>query len=213
MRTPAKRADSVTKRRGRPPTITRADVVSAALRLGREVGLDRFTIAQLAAELGVAPMTPYHYVTSRSVLVQLVVEELLGRIEIPGPETGPWDVRLKVLEANARRELGGIPGVPTGISPEASDASQRLAEGVFAILADAGFDEETALLAYGALFTYMIGQLDLDVAANRGAGTNEASRFAALMDRTVDRRPTSDDIFDFGFGLLLAGLHEVLRDG
>ncbi len=203
----------MTKQRGRPATITRADVVDAALGLAREVGLDRFTIQQLADELGVAPMTTYHYVSSRSELVQLVVEELLSRVEIPGPETGRWDVQLKTLEANVRRELGGIPGIQTGIGPHQSEAAGRLVEAVLAMLADAGFDDETALLAFGALFTYIIGQLDLDVAAERGAGTSEGRRFAELVDRTAGTgRPTPDQIFDFGFGLLLSGLHGVLRE-
>jgi TetR/AcrR family transcriptional regulator, tetracycline repressor protein len=48
-------------------------------------------------------MTPYHYVSSRSELVQLVVEELLSRVEIPGPETGPWDVRLAYATATGVR--------------------------------------------------------------------------------------------------------------
>jgi TetR/AcrR family transcriptional regulator, tetracycline repressor protein len=203
----------VAKPRGRPATITRDDVVNAALRLARQVGLDRFTIQQLADELGVAPMTLYHYVSSRSELVQLVVEELLSRVEIPGPETGAWDVRLKTLQASARRELGGIPGIQTAVSPHASEAAGRLVDAVLAMLADAGFDEETALLAFGALFAYMIGQLDLDVAADRGSGTSEGLAFVELMDSTAGSgRPTPDEIFDFGFSLLLAGLHAALRD-
>jgi TetR/AcrR family tetracycline transcriptional repressor len=207
-------SSGVRRRRGRPATITRADVVSTALGLAQRVGLDRFTIKQLAEELGVAPMTLYHHVSSRSELVQLVVEELLDSVEIPEPESGPWDVRLKSLEANARRALGGISGLPNGIRPaDASDASRRLADAVFAILAEAGFDEETALLAYGALFTYMIGQLDLDVAADRGADASESSRFAPLVERAVDgRRPTPDAIFDFGFDLLLVGLRGILKE-
>jgi AcrR family transcriptional regulator len=203
----------VAKRRGRPATITRADVVNAALGSARRVGLDRFTIQQVADELGVAPMTLYHYVSGRNELVQLVVEELLRRIEIPGYEVGPWDVRLQVLESNARRELAGIPGIQTAVSPHASEAAGRLVDAVLSMLADAGFDEETALLAFGALFTFMIGQLDLDVAVDRPADPGEGVRFAELMGRSVDgARPTTDDTFDFGFGLLLAGLRETLKD-
>jgi TetR/AcrR family transcriptional regulator, tetracycline repressor protein len=202
---------AVTRGRGRPASITRHDVVDAALRLARQVGLDRFTMGQLADELGVAPMTAYHHVGNRTELVQLVVEELLSRVDIPGPEEGAWDVRLKMLEANVRRELGGIPGIRTGISADGSDASKRLAEAVLAILTEAGFGENDGLLAYGALFTYMVGQLDLDVAAERDQDSYDARRFAELTDRTVAGGPTPDEFFDFGFDLLLTGLRDALR--
>jgi AcrR family transcriptional regulator len=201
----------VTRRPGRPASITRTDVVDAALRLAAQVGLDRFTMTQLAEELGVAPMTAYHHVANRTELVQLVVEELVSRVEIPGPDEGPWDVRLKVLEANARRELGGIRGIRTGMSADDSPASRRLSDAVIAILRDAGFDESRALLAYGALFTYMIGQLDLDVVTDPGKDSTDASRFKELVDRTAGgRRPTPDEFFDFGFDLLLTGLRQAL---
>ena len=201
----------MTERQGRPPTISRADVVDAAARLAEQVGLDRFTMSQLADELGVAPMTAYHHVANRTELVHLVVERLLDRIEIPGPEAGPWDARLKALESNARRELAGIPGIRTGIDLESSPAAARLADAVLSILDDAGFDERTALLAYGALFTYMIGQLDLDVAASRRDQPGDALRFAELIGREAGgSRPTPDDFFDFGFGLLLTALRELL---
>jgi AcrR family transcriptional regulator len=201
----------MTRGPGRPPTITRVDVVAAALRLARQVGLDRFTMSQLAEELGVAPMTAYHHVANRTELVQLVVEDLLHHVDIPGADAGPWDTRLKLLESSVRRELGGIPGIRTGISPDGSDASQRLADAVLAILAEAGFDETTCLLAYGALFTYMVGQLDLDVATERGRESDDALRFAELTERTPASGPTADEFFDFGFDLLLCGLRSALH--
>jgi AcrR family transcriptional regulator len=201
----------VTRGPGRPATISRADIVGAALRLAQQVGLDRFTMGQLADELGVAPMTAYHHVANRTELVQLVVEELLNRVEIPGRDTGPWDLRLKVLEANVRRELGGIPGMGTGVSVDGSPASRRLTDGVLAILHDAGFDEADALLAYGALFTYMVGQLDLDVVVERKEATTDGNRFAELIDRSRGgQRPSPDELFDFGFDLMLVGLRKVL---
>jgi AcrR family transcriptional regulator len=202
----------VTRRPGRPATVSRDDVVDAALRLARRVGLDRFTMSQLADELGVAPMTAYHHVANRTELVHLVVEELLSRVEIPGPDDGTWDARLKSLEASARNVLGGIPGIRTGINANGSQASKQLADAVLAILADAGFDHDTALLAYGAMFTYMVGQLDLDVAVDLGKDSADGLRFAELIDRSAGaQQPNPDDIFNFGFDLLLTGLNELLH--
>lgn len=203
----------VTKGPGRPATITRDDVIDAALRLARRVGLDRFTMTQLAEELGVATMTAYYHVSNRTELVQLVVEDLLHRVEIPGPEAGPWDLRLKALELNVRRELGGVPAMGTGLSVDGSPASRRLTDGVLAILHDAGFDETDALMAYGVLFTYMVGQLDLDVLVERGEASPADNRFAELLDRTGGQRPSPDELFDFGFDVLLIGLRAVLDGG
>jgi hypothetical protein len=90
-------------------------------------------------------------------------------------------------------------------------ASKRLAEAVLAILTEAGFGENDGLLAYGALFTYMVGQLDLDVAAERDQDSYDARRFAELTDRTAAGGPTPGEFFDFGFDLLLTGLREALR--
>ncbi len=204
----------MTKRPGRPATITRDDIVEAAVALAEEVGLDRFTMSQLAEKLGVAPMTAYHHVSNRNELVQLVAEQLLNRVEIPGPEDGAWDVRLKSLEANVRRELGGIPGIRTGLGSDDSPASKRLADAVLTILREAGFDDSTALLGYGAMFTYMVGQLDLDLVADRSANLGDARRFAELTGRSAGgRQPTPDEFFDFGFDMLLSGLRERLQRG
>jgi AcrR family transcriptional regulator len=207
----------MTGRPGRPASITRAQVIDAAVRLAEREGLDRFTMGQLATELGVAPMTAYHHVASRDALVGLVVERLLDRVEIPGPEDGPWDVQLKVLEANVRRELGSVRGISTSLKTDVGAAPARLADAVLAILDRAGFDETTALLAFGAMLTYMVGQLDLDIATRTaldsldGDGTGD-DRFAVLLGRSAPGdRPDPDELFDFGFDLLLTGLRQTLQ--
>jgi AcrR family transcriptional regulator len=210
----------MTGRPGRPASITREQVIDTAVRLAEQEGLDRFTMGQLATELGVAPMTAYHHVASRDALAGLVVERLLDRVEIPGPEDGPWDVQLKLLEANVRRELGSVRGISTSLKTDVGAAPARLADAVLAILDRAGFDEPTALLAFGAMFTYMVGQLDLDIATRTALDHTRDSdsdgpaddRFAELFGRTAsDHRPDPDELFDFGFDLLLTGLRQTLQ--
>ena len=55
----------------------------------------------------------------------------------------------------------------------------------------------------------MVGQLDLDVATEQDHGLADALRFAELTDRTAAGRPTPDEFFDFGFDMLLFGLHDA----
>jgi AcrR family transcriptional regulator len=204
----------MTKRPGRPATVNRDDVVAAAVRVATREGLDRFTMNQLAAELGVSPNAAYHHVSSRGEIVQLVVDLLMADIEIPPSDEGPWDVRLKVLEANVRTSLSCMQGIPAELTVSVSPGARRLTDAVFDILHEAGFDEATATVAYGALFTYMVGQLGLDHAAE-GARQNAGDpRFSDLVSSTADRpRPSPDEIFDFGFELLLAGLRSMLDAG
>lgn len=196
-------------RPGRPATVSRDQVIHAAVGLAERVGLDRFTMNQLATELGVAQMTAYHHVGSRAELAGLVVERLLERVEIPNPDDGPWDAQLKALEASVRHQLGGVRGITTALGADLTAVSRRLVDAVLAILARAGFDDTTALLAYGAMFTYMIGQLDLDLTTHEG---DTDPRFAKLVARHAnDHQPTPDDLFDFGFDLILTGLRHTLH--
>lgn len=156
-------------------------------------------------------MTAYHHIGGRAELAGLVVERLLEQVEIPDPDDGPWDTQLKALEASVRRQLGSVRGITTAIGADLTAVSRRLAEAVLAILARAGFDEATALLAYGAMFTYMIGQLDLDLTSYDG---DTDSRFAELVaHRAHGHQPTPDDIFEFGFDLILTGLRHTLASG
>lgn len=58
----------------------------------------------------------------------------------------------------------------------------------------------------------MIGQLDLDLANHDRATTDADPRFAELVaHRTHGRQPSADDIFDFGFDLILTGLRHTLH--
>ena len=110
---PSARTRSVAKdrprSRGRPPSLSTHQVVQAALRVTREVGLDNLSMRALARELGVPPMTIYHYAPSREYLHALVVDDILSEIRVPGPDEGTWEDRLRKLHSDARRVLRSAP--------------------------------------------------------------------------------------------------------
>jgi AcrR family transcriptional regulator len=70
---------------GRPPRLTVDGVVAAGIALADEEGLAAASMARVAARLGVATMTLYTYVPARADLVELMVDEVLGRRGLPGP--------------------------------------------------------------------------------------------------------------------------------
>lgn len=161
----------------------------------------------LADELGVPVMTLYTYVDNKDALYELVVDHTLGKVRVPGPDEGTWEERLKQLERDARLVMNDLPGL--SLERRGSAEGRRLAEGVMAILADAGFTAQESALAFAALFTFMVGQIDIDVDVHATGGpaaeaVQSAARITAL---------SGDDIFEFGFDALIEGLKLRLQPG
>ena len=189
--------------RGRPPSLSESGIVAAALRLIREVGLDNLSMRALARELGVPPMTIYHYVPSKEALHELVMNHILHEIRIPGPDEGTWEERLRRLERDACRVLADQPGMSAQLGDRGSAEGTLLAEGVLAILRDGGFSPEDAVLGFATLYTFMTGQIDLDVMADAIVG---GSAGATLEGVTRSARFSRDELFEFGFGAVIEGL-------
>ena len=76
-------------------------IVDAALGIVDAEGLERLTMRRLGASLGVEAMTLYHYVASKDVLLDRLVERVVTRATLVGVDEGSgWRARL---EAFARR--------------------------------------------------------------------------------------------------------------
>jgi AcrR family transcriptional regulator len=72
-------------RTGRPPRLSVDAVVAAGIAIADAESLAAASMARVAARLGVATMTLYTYVPSRTELVELMVDEVLGSRALPGP--------------------------------------------------------------------------------------------------------------------------------
>jgi AcrR family transcriptional regulator len=175
--------------------------VDAALRLARPVGLERVSMRALAQELGVPVMTVYNYVPNKDALYALVTDVVLGSVRVPTADEGTWEERLKQLERDARAALARHPGVSLDRRRDSAEG-QRLADGVQSILADAGFAPAEVALAFATLFTFMIGQIDVDLDVEATGGPAAEAVHSAARASTLDR----DEIFEFGFDAVLEGL-------
>ena len=196
-------AGSSPRTRGRPPSLSESEIVAAALRLTREVGLDNLSMRALARELGAPTMTIYHYVPNKEALRELVVNHILSEIRIPGPDEGTWEERLRRLERDVRRVLVDHPGVSGQLREGGFVEGTRLAEGVLAILRDGGFSPEAAVLCFATLYTFMTGQIDLDTMADAIVSGSPGSTLQSVTRSTPFSR---DELFEFGFDAVVEGL-------
>jgi AcrR family transcriptional regulator len=186
--------------------LTDQNVVDAALELTAEIGFDSFSMRALARFLDVPTMTIYSYVPSKDALLTLVIGHILREIPIPQPDAGPWDQRLRTLLRDARRVFGAHPGVSTKLGDSGTREGAKLAEAVLGILREAGFSSEVAAMCFATLYTFMTGQIDLDLVAEPEF---ELTR-ATLSEVTDSVHRSRDELFEFGFDVVIDGLKAKL---
>jgi TetR/AcrR family tetracycline transcriptional repressor len=182
---------------GRERELTHEELVDATLRLIKRDGLSRLTMRSLAAELGTSAMAPYHYVATKDELLELAAESVLLRITVPDPSTGTWEQRLKQFMRSVFEAVGEHPWIPWFHieGGQGTPAMDRGRTGVLAILADAGFDDETAALGDALVSDYIVGHL-----VGRPKVASPSIPYA-----------TDDEAFGFAFEVVVRGLRSIVR--
>lgn len=210
------RQKSVTARRRSPGqrarrgTISRGQIVEAALRSLRTTGFEQMTIRSLAADLDVAPMSLYRYIRDKDDLMDEVVEELLTQSQPMPAAEGTWQERLTVAAEGLRRLLVDEPGALYVYlrHPVISPTAIRRMETMLAILREAGYDARSSKTAYAALQTYTVGFAALETSRAGWAPPEKASR---MVNELV--AITSPKQFASGLQYLLAGIEREAGPG
>ncbi len=203
--------------RSRAP-LGREEIVTAALRLLRKEGFGALTMRRLAEELGAGGTSAYWYVRDKGQLVDLVIDRLVGEMQVPG--RGEWSERLTGFARHARRVLLDHPGAAALIVERSASGPQAilLAEALLGVLREGGVEPGRLWDAYHSLLTYVTGYVLGEEWRRPGAVTQRApamldwlaslpeARFPNL--RGALREPISDSEGRFAFGLacLIDGL-------
>jgi AcrR family transcriptional regulator len=197
-----------TGRRGRPPSLTHAQIAAAALKVSSAPDArGEISMRALARELGVPVMTIYNYVPNKDALYALVLNHILRPVRVPDPEEGSWEDRMRQLQRAARAALAEHGAVTSFRRGGTATEAMRLTEGALSILSSGGLDPEEAALAFASLFTFMLGQIEVD------AMTSAADRdsVVALEAGTRTTRLSRDELFEFGFDVVMEGLKVKLQ--
>ena len=143
----------------RPPRLTRERVVTEALAVIAEDGVQALTMRSLAARLGVVPGALYHHVGNKQQLQDLLLDGVLAEVEFDLDSSLAWTEQLKILATRLRQVLEAHPGV-AGILKTRDPLgphSLALAEAFLSPLQTAGFADREAGLAFFLLVDYTIG--------------------------------------------------------
>jgi AcrR family transcriptional regulator len=152
--------------------VTTEQIVQAADRVARRDGLDQLTVRSLCAELGVTAPAVYRHFPTKDLIVDRVIDQIIERIVLPGPDEGDWVDRLRACYVSAHDEVGPYAGLAARMSHEMPKSPSARRNGAFLtrLLEEAGLDDADANKVIFAVFVYVWGHLLADNAARTGRG-------------------------------------------
>jgi len=199
-------------RRGKPPTLTEEQIVDAALDIIRAEGLDALSMRRLSRELGRSAMAPYWYVNDKRELLDLVARKLLSEVELPEPDSGPWEERLRAVVTGIDGRLHAHPGIATVLLERMRSTDRRLMNGILEILQSAGFTGADIFLSYAMIHTYLFGRyqvVELDTPDPSEVDPGELEdTLATLVPHLTGLR--GRDFFNYGLDTIIEGLRAQL---
>lgn len=164
-------------RRGPKQRLTVDEVVDAAIEIADREGLAALSMRGLAQQFGLGAMTLYTYVPSRNDLIVLMVDQVLGRTELPAlPEN--LRARLELIartqyaDVRAHPWLLEVSGLRPWLGPNSADRYEWQLSAVEGVgLDDIEMDQTVALLVG---FATNIARAEHDVRlAERASGVSE----------------------------------------
>lgn len=212
-------AERLRRRRPRAGGLTVERLVDQALDLVARDGLDALTVRSLAASLGTSSATLYRHVASIDELLVLMVDHVLGGIDLLDDDRSARE-RVTHISWEFRRVLLEHPGIVPALraSPLLGPNAMRGAEAGLAGFLAMGFDDSVAVRGYLALIDYVLGSVFFDTASGgarnaRASSTPVGARAdtALATHRAAIRSASSDDVFGLGVDAFLDGLEHHRR--
>ncbi|MFD7685385.1 TetR/AcrR family transcriptional regulator [Streptomyces sp. NPDC059781] len=207
---------------GRPPRISREEIIGTARRIVEEGGVDRLTMRRLATEVGSTPMALYHHVRDKEELLVLLLDDYAART-LRRPELPP-DPRERVVVAatSIHEALAACPWIVEVLTADdlLSTSALWFVEQIVDGLVGCGLSLDRAVHGYRAIWYYTAGEIVVrTTAARRRADDDRATYreqvFADLdpgelprLTQAADRWAplTAEDTYQDGLRALVDGL-------
>jgi AcrR family transcriptional regulator len=202
-------------------------VLSAAVLLADEDGIESFTMRELGLRLGVEAMSLYNHVANKDDILDGMVDLVVSEIDLPS-DTVDWKEAMRRRAISAQSVFSRHPWASGLVDSRVSSGPARLRyfDWVVGTLRRAGFTLEMAARAFSVLDSYIYGfgrqQLNISVGsdikpeemAEAFLRAIPADEYPYLREMVVEYAMDSDhdESADFAFGLdlILDGLERLL---
>ncbi|UAK33919.1 TetR/AcrR family transcriptional regulator [Nocardia asteroides] len=150
-------------RRGREqPALTREQIVAEAVALLDAEGMEALSMRQLGARLNAGATSLYRHVANRDELIELVVDEVYGEIDVPRiDDPAQWRAAAQECATSLRAMILRHPWMAStlgqvGLSYLGPNV-MRLNDRMVGLFEAGGFPAEEAGDAIGAVISYVVG--------------------------------------------------------
>ena len=218
-----------TSSRKKRPRLNAERVLTGAVALADEIGIEQLTIRRLADALEVKPMTIYHHVPNKEAIIDGMVDQVFAEIELPPTDTD-WRTAILARCTSMRQVLARHPWAAPLMESRTSPgpATLRHHDAVLGCFRGAGFSLDLTSRAYAIVDAFLYGFALQEATLPATAGDDMAELAESIVAQMpVDRYPhlaefTADHVlrpgydfgaqFDAGIDLILEGLARAAAD-
>lgn len=201
-------------------------ILGAAVELVDEQGPAALSMRSLSQRLESGTATLYRHFSNRSELVSLVIDQILGEVDLDAEELAamPWQQACILFAQHmfgALSRHGNVAPLLVEYTPMGPNALANR-ERCLAVLLDNGFSPAVAAHAYATLARYVLGFAIQLAGTTPDGGQQDAQLSAAFHQLDPSRFPATvtvaDDLpvpladeFAFGLRLIVAGLERLRK--
>lgn len=215
-------------------TLTREQIVQAAVAVLDAEGVGGLNMRRLGAQLGSAATAMYWHVKSKDELVVLAADHVWGEIELPDHAATGWRAAVTAVASGVHAMISRHFWLLTAMSTHLiyGPGKARFDDHCLAVYESAGFSEPDADQASATVLMFVIGAAQGEAAESawrarlRRAGADEeqqlqetivriseiAQQFPRLRVRTMPSADSGVDTFAFGLNAILDGLEARLTE-
>lgn len=169
--------------------VSSEQILQAADAVASQHGISGLTIRRICAELGITSPAVYRHFASKDLIVDELIDRILARTELPGPDVGDWVECLRFYYLSVHDAVAPYAGLAARIARgfPTGPAAERNTNYITELYEFAGLTLEDETRSGSSLFFYVWGHL-------------LASEAMLLDDRT------SRDAFLWGLDRLLEAI-------
>ncbi|MEU4198115.1 TetR/AcrR family transcriptional regulator C-terminal domain-containing protein [Kribbella sp. NPDC026611] len=216
-------------------TLSLDQIVQTAMALLDEEGVAGLSMRKLAAKLGAGATSLYWHVPTKNDLVDLLIDEVWGEIDVPQPELAGWRAGALLFAHSLRSAVLRHPWLPEVMYTRPSVGPKAMSLGArgLTLFGAAGFSGNEGDRAMSCVMSYVLGTVSAEVASRemvRKSGQSESDWMDQLrqetlavadqypeMQKSVHRRleqgfeTNLNENFAYGLDVMLDGLQTRIK--